>query len=109
MGAVYSLNDIVNCLELRDGPSLGFHYNGKEGVIQDSHLSAEELLSVPGLGDTTWKYIRETNEWIPVFQYHGEIEDLLATVDLEPYSDTTFPEHADLYWWVTPKGFPREQ
>lgn len=106
---VYSYKQIAKELELRDSPFLCFYYQNKEGVIQTSHLTEEQLESVSGMLDTQWKYIRETHEWIPIFNYTGPIESLLAVIDLEPYDDKTFPERNDTTWWATPKGFPRKQ
>lgn len=73
-GRVYTLREIQD-LDLRDGPALGFYLEGKTHYIQDAHFcSGEEFMnSVPGFADTEWRYIRETNEWIPLFQYVGQI------------------------------------
>ena len=108
-GVSYTLAEIYK-LSLRDGPSLNFHHNDISGVIQESHLTEEELLSVPGMKESKWIYGYETEEWIPVFNFDKNIEQLsiFELVDLELWID----EYTCLdkeYWWATPKGFPRKQ
>lgn len=104
MHAVYTAAELHK-LDLLDSPCLRFSYRNGLAVIQNCHLTEEELLSVPSFADTRWRYIRTTHEWIPVF--HAVDDDaVIACMDIErdrsPYSD-------DGSWWVTPKGFPREQ
>lgn len=110
---VYTLRDIVQKLSLRDSPHLGFQFRSPDpqetesvlAVIQNSHVTDEDLLSIPGFADSKWKYLRETEEWIPVFSYADElpITDFVEMeLDLHPYNLTH-------QWWVTPKGFPRDQ
>ncbi len=108
----YSLEEICNVLYLRDGPGLGFTFNGIDGCVQDSHLTVEELLSVPGFKDTQWVYIRETHEWIPVFRYNEKINQpsIDNFCDLEIYEDKyRLNKPNEKFWWCTPKGFPRPQ
>lgn len=94
-GHVYSLRDILTALELQDSPSLQYRNN----PIQTAHLTSEQLLSVPGMAETRWQYLRTTIEWIPIFVHaDGDVP-----VDVEPNVD-----HPKLLW-ITPKGFPREQ
>lgn len=110
-GFIYTLYQIENELELRDGPHLGFEYKGVKCVVQTSHLKAEELLSVPGFADSRWVYERETHEWIPVFRY-VDGRPITEFVDLEPVIDHPIfvaAGTADTGFWATPKGFPREQ
>lgn len=108
---VYTLEEIYNVLYLRDSPALGFVYKDIPGCIQDSHITQEELLSVPGLKDSKWVYVRETFEWIPIFQFAAITVDqpcISTYVDLEPYDDK-YRLNSELSWWATPKGFPRSQ
>lgn len=98
----YTLTQVFD-LDLPDSPSLGFKYEGVRTVVQDSHVTVEELLSVPGFANTRWEYIRTTNEWIPVFSAVDD-EAVVACVDVEPYFGIE-PGN----FWVTPKGFPRTQ
>lgn len=105
----YSLAEI-SVQDLDDSPALGFNHLSIDGCIQDSHVTLEELLSVPGMAESRWTYIRTTHEWIPVFRWAASnpkpIEEL---VDLETYKDC-FPSHENApSWWATPKGFPRDQ
>lgn len=106
-GSVYTTEEIINKLALADSPSLNFRHNGRRGCVQDSHLTKEQLLSVPGMGERRWKYERTTYEWIPVFNYVDE-RPITDVVDLEPYFDFDGTDDRKS-WWATPKGFPRDQ
>lgn len=102
-GKTYSLFQIEKELELRDIPSLNFKF-GRYGTIQLSHLTSEQLLSIPLFPETLWVYERETFEWIPIFHYSNENKFPISRflnleVDLEN----------EKIWWATPVGFPREQ
>jgi hypothetical protein len=106
-GQVYTLAQIENELNLDDSPSLSFRrIDGKRGLMQTSHLTKEELLSIPGMADSEWQYLRTTSEWIPLFTYVG-VADPKTLVDVEPWEDD-FGDQPDLLW-ITPKGFPRKQ
>lgn len=104
-GSVYTLAQVFD-LNLLDSPSLGFSYSGRQCVIQDSHVTVEELLTVPDLALTEWRYVRTTNEWIPVFEAVKN-DAVIACVDIEPEFDPH--EETSERFWVTPKGFPRPQ
>lgn len=104
-GSIYDLAEVFD-LNLLDSPSLGFSYNGRQCVIQDSHVTVEEVLSVPGLAATEWRYVRTTSEWIPVFEAINDAA-VIACLDIEPEFDP-HDEDAERFW-VTPKGFPRSQ
>lgn len=106
-GVIYTLETICNVLDLRDSPSLGFTHAGRDGVIQDAHLTVAELLSVPELAETQWRYRYETSEWIPVFDY-VDARPITDFVDVAPYLDCCDGTDTGS-WWATPKGFPREQ
>lgn len=105
----YTYEEITK-LYLRDSPSLLFTHEGIPGVIQNSHLTEEEFLSVPGMKESVWTYERETHEWIPIFHFNTLIKQRPITdlVDLEMYQPP-FSHDDGKYWWATPKGFPREQ
>lgn len=102
-GHEYNFVEICN-LDLDDDPYLGFTHEGKRGVVQTTHVDNSDLLEAPGFANTKWRYIRTTSEWIPVFE-SVDVESLLKCVDIEPSTDI----HSDPHWWVTPKGYPREQ
>lgn len=104
----YTLEEIYRDLTLRDSPSLGFTHQDISGCIQDSHLTEEEFLSVPGMKESRWIYICETHEWIPCFQFDTKVDQLSidTLVDIELYKDTYNLDEKDR-WWATPKGFPR--
>lgn len=110
-GNWYTLHQIEKQLSLEDSASLSFEYKGREGCIQNSHLTAEQLLSVPGIADSKWRYRSTTNEWIPVFEYADE-RPITDFVDLERWFDSDYNgggQYSDDVWWATPKGFPRKQ
>lgn len=100
---VYTLKEITK-LYLRDSPALMCTSNS---AVQDSHITEKELLSVPGIENTKWKYIRETNEWIPIFTYCSD-EPWETYFDSEPYRGCCPSTNGDSLW-ITPKGFPRDQ
>ena len=102
-GKTYKLSQVLD-LSLGDSPCLQIR---DVGVVQDSHLNVEELLSIDGIADTNWTYLRTTNELIPVFQYSFDNPSYLEFFDTEPYKNPVYPE--DDLQWVTPKGFPRKQ
>jgi hypothetical protein len=106
----YTLEQIYKELELRDSPALGFTYQDIDGCVQNSHLIPEELLSVPGMKESQWIYIRETHEWIPCFQFNVKAKQppINTLVDLELYNDI-YNLNKGQSWWATPKGFPRQQ
>lgn len=100
-GHVYSLREVYS-LELGDAPCLMVLIGDHRYPVQDSHVTEEQLLSVPGLADTQWEYKRTTHEWVPVFnmeQYGG--------TKAETFFDVQRLEAEDSYW-ITPKGFPRK-
>lgn len=108
-GNAYSLREVLEQLHLDDSPSLMFKVAGSDvySVLQNVHLTQEELLSVAGFADTKWTYIRTTHEWIPIFHYCEPNNPITNFVDIEPEVDFNGRECTDK--WVTPKGFPLEQ
>ncbi len=106
----YTAEEIFKVLYLRDSPSLSFRHQGVRGCIQGSHVTVDEILSVPGFKESQWVYIRETHEWIPIFKFNEVVDQPPVTtfVDLELYDDKYKLEERD-FWWATPKGFPRPQ
>jgi hypothetical protein len=106
-GWAYTLREILEELDLDDSPSLLVALNGRCGPVQDSHLTDKQLLSVPGIAETRWEYIRTTHEWIPCFTYVGEVDVIKACIQWEPY--LKFDKTDSGAWWITPVGFPRQQ
>lgn len=102
-GKTYKLSQVFD-MSLGDSPCLQIR---DVGVVQDSHLSVEELLSIDGIADTNWTYLRTTSELIPVFLYSFDNPSYLEFFDTEPYKNPVYPE--DDLQWVTPKGFQRKQ
>ena len=97
-GATYNLRTIYQ-LDLQDSPCLMVMVEGRLYPVQDSHVTIDELLSVPGLADTEWAYRYTTEEWIPVFDScSGQTAFFFDIQRLE----------AEDSYWITPKGFPRE-
>lgn len=106
----YTAEEIFKVLYLRDNPSLSFWHQNIRGCIQQSHMTEEEIFSVPGFKDSKWIYIRETHEWIPIFKFDEKAgqPDVTTFVDLELYEDT-YNLNDCKCWWATLKGFPRPQ
>jgi len=108
-GQVYSLKEIMG-LYLRDSPCLGGLVAGRMAYIQDSHLTEEELLAVPGAAESQWKYIRETDEWIPIFHFEGPENGIAAFCDLSYAWDWQKKEYdREEALYVTPKGHSSRQ
>ncbi|BAG41508.1 hypothetical protein [Ralstonia phage phiRSL1] len=107
-GTNYTLRQILSELTLDDSPSLNFTVLGVDGVIQTSHVTEEQMLSVPYMADTVWQYVRTTREWIPIFTYVGN-GDLREVLDLELWKREEWEKDRPKFWWATPKGFPRQQ
>ncbi|AXG66978.1 hypothetical protein HOU08_gp252 [Dickeya phage vB_DsoM_JA29] len=109
-GKTYTFEQL-NDMELRDSPFLRFrtkNINGEDviAVIQTSHVTDEQLASIPGFSESLWTFQYETDEWIPLFMFaeKSPIEDL---VDCEEAIDPYRWEEVGVY--ATPKGFPCEQ
>lgn len=123
-GQVYTLRQVFNDLELRDSPSLALSVilDGKivRTVINDSHVGDCWVESAPGAAESQWKYLRETDEWIPCFVHCGTPEQAMQFVDTElenvdayhlallaeGFVSRDYPERGA---WTVPKGFPRAQ
>lgn len=108
-GQSYTVEEICK-LDIRDMPSLCFKHRGLPGVIQQSHLTQEQFMSVPGMKESRWIYERETSEWIPIFYFDTNAIQLpiTALVDIE-IEINTYKLNPTKGWWATPKGFPRDQ
>ena len=98
-GEIYTLQEIEETLHLKDSPCLLFHHNKTECVIQNSHITSEDLLGIPGFAQTLWRYIHTTEEWIPVF--------VSTESSILEFVDVAIGVRGGV--WVTPKGFPRYQ
>lgn len=109
-GEVFTAREVLG-LPLRDSPSWGITVAHDPEVeyddppMQDAHVTWEELLSVPGFAETQWRFVKETDEWIPVFEFVGTAEEALAFCDVSKQWSDIWRRYE---WWVTPKGFPRE-
>ena len=104
-GQVYSSQEIIKDLSLRDSPFFKFMFGDHSVVIQTSHMTDEQLLSVEGFASVPWKYIRETHEWIPIFHCVDQ-DAILRLVNIEESTDDF--DDGDKYW-VTLVGHHREQ
>ncbi len=106
-GSTYSYRTIVEHLDLADVPYLQIRISGRRTVIQTTHVSQEDLLTITGFGETLWTYVRTTSEGVPVFTAVSgkNSESLAAMVDVVTYRD---PDFDNSVIWVTPKGFLRQ-
>lgn len=109
---VYTLKEIEHDLELRDSPFLRFcpqkvrMVGEKEAgiqVIQQSHIA--NLSDIPGWADTEWVYVRETEEWIPLFRAVNDAA-IEALCVIEP--DTSELRSGD-GMFIYPKAAPCQQ
>lgn len=106
-GYSYTLRQVLQELNLEDTPHLSFT-KGVDQVIQNSHVTYDDLLLVPGFALTLWTYKRTTDESIPIFTWSEEnAEPIEKFVDMVDLIDP-FVERKGVLW-VTPKGHPREQ
>ncbi|WP_396190434.1 hypothetical protein [Flavobacterium sp.] len=112
-GQIYTVREIVTELKLRDTPFLKACIKNPVGdevevVIQLGWLPSLDIL-IPLMGDNKYRFRRETDEWIPVFDFVGSEEEFLQTVntniDLDPYHDVGQP--VGMVVW--PKGTEYEQ
>ncbi len=70
--SVYTMKQIDTELALRDSPFLYFFDSkGETQVIQTSH-SSEDLSNYAEWSELRFKYLRETEEWIPLFFVDSE-------------------------------------
>lgn len=94
--AIFSFLEI-NDLVLGDTPCLLVPVGSQSYPIQDGHVSVEQMLSVPGIKESMWRYIRTTMEGIPIFISMHTEEECLQWIDISITSDG---------YCVSPKGFP---
>jgi hypothetical protein len=108
-GQTYTYREIAS-LTLEDSPHLCFRHECQDGVIQTSHVTEEQLMNVPHMADSQWRYIRTTDELIPVFTFVGETDypDIRKLCNLEQLRDYVTGEPVE-GWWATPIGYPRNQ
>lgn len=108
-GRTYSLDYIIQCLDLRDSPYLGFTHEGHQAVIQHSHCTNDDLLANKGLASSQWTYVRETHEWIPIFRLARD-QSLEGMVTIERALDfwTGEPDENE-QWHVYPTHLPLQQ
>lgn len=104
-GALYTLQQILKHLALEDSPVLGFIHKNVLCSIATSHVTSEELLSIPGAAQSNWKYLYTTNDYIPVFDFVGADIEKFVNIEQEYNPDGSYSKS----FWVTPKGFPRRQ
>lgn len=101
-GQEYTVRQIYEDLKLKDIPHLRFYIFEVSCVLQTSHVTDAELLSIPGVADFKFRYSHTTYEWIPVF-CAVDSRKFLEIINVETARDP------DDGFWATPKGFPREQ
>ena len=100
-GAIYSLRQVLLSLSLDDSPFLNFMHKGKRCVIQDGHVSDEEMLNIRGFADSRWKYMYTTEEWCPVFEFMDADIEKFVSIEREYDYDGSLTDG----FYVTPKGF----
>jgi len=112
----YTLREIMTELKLRDNPWLGIpapaHSAGgvtmaDSGPVQ-GHFDHTDPDFLAKFGDLKFTYIRETDEWIPIFRFAGTVEEAKEHFDFA-VSITDFFEDTTIPWWITFKGYPEDQ
>lgn len=99
----YTSEQVFRELKLRDSPFLRLYHCDKLTPIQTSHITPDELLSIPGFAELEWIYRYETDEWIPVFDAADD-KAVAKLLNFEPWEGKE-----DKHLWTTPKMFPRKQ
>lgn len=84
---------------LPDSPCLLVPMGVLHYPVQDGHLSQIELLNVPGVKDSMWKYLRTTKEGVPVFVSEHSEQECLQWFDIAPNKGQSG-------YVVSPKGHP---
>lgn len=107
-GTVYTVEQIVTELKLRDSPFLKADITNPLGekvdvVIQLACVDNYEKL-IPIMGNDKYRYIRETSEWIPIFQFMGTEEEFLKSVDTAIQIDPHLAENEPVGMLAWPKG-----
>lgn len=111
----YTLREILKELSLRDTPWLGIpaptHSVGGvamacEAPVQGDGWGSDEFLEK--FGDLKFTYIRETDEWIPIFRFAGTVEEAKEYFDYAVML-TDFFDDGIVPWHVTFKGYPEDQ
>lgn len=104
---VYTVAQIAG-LELRDSAFLEFYYRDEKVCVQTCHIACD-MSEVEGWADLRFTFLRETEEWIPLFRVVEEdTQKLIDLCDIEPEIEFDGQELPDKYW-VVPKAFPRGQ
>jgi hypothetical protein len=97
---IYTLHEIINVLSIPDIPSLNFNYNNNDYYIDLAQISYENLLNIPGMKESKWKFYNTTHEWIPIFWYADDDIDINTIVDFNKYID-----YNKTITIVNPKGY----
>lgn len=112
----YSLREILTELKLRDNPWLGIPAPTPsvgnvtmacQAPVQGEFGGGDEEF-LAKFGDLPFTYIRETDEWIPIFRYAGTVEEAKEHFDYAVML-TDFFDDGVVPWHVTFKGYPEEQ
>lgn len=94
-GSVYTMKQIDTELALRDTPFLHFYdVDGEKQVVQTAHNNIEDLSNYEEWANIRFTFVRETDEWIPLFNVvEDDNEKLLQLLDSgeDKYGET-------LYW-----------
>lgn len=72
-GNTYTFAQIRN-LPLRDQPFLCVELDDEWVPIQTQYALDDEISALAGFDDTQWRFIQETDEWIPIFHYCGDAD-----------------------------------
>lgn len=112
----YTLREILTELTLRDSPWLGIPAPtpsvGSVTMACSAPVQGHYDFSSPEFlekyGELKFTYIRETDEWIPIFRFAGTVDEAKEHFDYAVML-TDFFDDGVVPWHVTFKGYPEEQ
>lgn len=100
----------IQTLYLQDSPFLMVSINGTMWPVQEDEKfdAVRQAPDIEGFMDTQWKYIRTTEEWIPIFHYAGE-RPIETFVTIEPDTESSDFRDNKGKLWVCFKGYRQPQ
>lgn len=109
---IYTIEQIYRELKLRDSPHLGCRITNPLGkvvkvVVQDA--VAQEDSIIKAFEGKSFRYLHETSEWIPVFEFIGTEQEFLQCVEIDVDLDPYLKDNEPVGMVVWPKGTEYEQ
>ena len=108
-GRVYSYEELINLRNV-ESPCLmvkllipGFTTDFQPIQSYDTEAEMESLKAL------SFKYIKTTDEYIPVYHCVNTEEEILKVVDIDVYLDNFSEEEKPVSLWICPKSDPKNQ